>query len=586
MAANNKADVEAYIDGVLSGRIIASKLVKAACQRHLDDLANGHERGIEFDEESANYHINFFPCIKHTTGEYAGEPFELRAFQKFIVWVLFGWKRASDGMRRFRFAFISMARGNGKSPFAAALLLMLFAADNPPEPRAQVYSFATKEKQARIVWEEAYEQVGTSPVLSQMITRLKSNMHDMATGSKFEPCGSDSKVSDGWIIHAAGVDELHAWSHYHRGLFEKIETAMGKRRQPMMVIITTAGDDQSEIWQEQYDFSVQVVTRGNGIEADDRFVFIAEVDKDGPCEPCEGPQCERCGGSGVVPIDALDEKYWGMGNPMLLEPSSPVKIDHLRNLANRARIQPSERNKFFRYHANQLVASFYKLIAPDVWSRGNQPTSIKDGDSCFAGFDWGWRDDLAALSLVFASRYGEARHYQVKVQCWIPEECKRDLTREPWASWIKSGLLTVTSGNTTDVNTIYKYMEGIVKRYEIRGLAYDPNNAREFSTKCVNDWGLETFDFWQTCRWYNEPTRELVNAVREERLVHGGNPLMAWCASNLCAKEDSNEYIMPSKSKSSDKIDPIVATIMGIGLAIRTPALEQSIYETPRSLSL
>jgi phage terminase large subunit-like protein len=565
---DSKPEVEEYIEGVLSGRIIASKLVKAAAQRHLDDLKNGEARGLYFNEESANYHINFFPCIKHTTGEYAGEPFELRAFQKFIIWVLFGWKRVSDDMRRFRFAFISMARGNGKSPFVAALLLMLFAADDPPEPRAQVYSFATKEKQARIVWEEAYEQVGTSPVLESMITRLKSNMNDPSTGSKFEPSGSDSKVSDGWIIHGAGIDELHAWSERHRGLFEKIETAMGKRRQPMAVIITTAGDDQSDIWQEVYDFCVQVVNRDSDVESDQHFVFIAEIDREEPCEACGGNGCGACGMSGALPINALDEKYWAMANPMLLEPHSPVKIDHLRTMANAARIQPVARNKFLRYHANQLVASFYRLISPELWAKGNGSLTITDGMTCYAGFDWGWRNDLAALAMLFPMGN---RTYQVKVQCWIPEECKRDLSREPWATWIRLGLLSVTQGDTTDVDAIYQYMADAVKRYEIKGLAYDPNNAREFSTKCVNEWGIATYDFWQTCRRYNEPTRELLTAMQEKRLLHGGNPLLAWCAGNLCVREDSNEYIMPAKSKSADKIDPCVSTIMALGIAMTEP---------------
>lgn len=583
---NYKKEVQSYIDGVLSGEIPVGKLVRYAVQRHVEDLKEGESRGLYFDEKAANRAIAFFPCIKHTTGEYNGQPFELRKFQMFIVWCVFGWKRLSDGLRRFRYAFISLGRGNGKSPFAAALALLLFACDDPIEHRAQVYAFATKEKQARIVWEEAYEQVGTSPVLKRMIVRLKSNMNIPATGSKFEPAGSDSKKSDGWIIHGAILDEIHAWSHYHRGLREKIETAMGKRRQPLAITITTAGDDQSELWQEDYDFAVQVVTRGNAVESDAHFVFIAEVDREEECQGCSGSDCKRCGGSGQVQVDALNEKYWGMANPMLLEPQSPVKVDHLRTMAAKARVQPSQKNQFLRYHANQLVASFYKLIPAEMWARGNRPLTINDNDACYAGFDWGWRNDLAALSLVFPDKYRGGRNYQIKCQCWIPEGCERDLTREPWASWIREGYLIVTQGDTTDIDAIYKYMGEVISTYQIRQLAYDPNNAREFSTKCVNEWGLEAYDFWQTCRRYNEPTRELVNAVRECRLIHGGNPLLAWCASNLCAKEDSNEYIMPSKSKSTDKIDPIVSSIMGIGLALGELEEGSSIYEQPGNLAL
>lgn len=578
---SHKAEVQRYIDGVLSGEIVAGKLVRAAIQRHVEDLETGPDRGLWFDEQAANDAIDFFPCIRHTTGEYAEEPFELRLFQMFIVWCLFGWKR-EDGFRRFRYAFISLARGNGKSPFAAALSLLLFAADTPIEPRAQVYSFATKEKQARIVWEEAYEQVGTSEGLKRLIVRLKNNMHIPSNGSKFEPAGSDSKKSDGWIIHGAVIDELHAWSEHHRGLHEKIETAMGKRRQPLCLTITTAGDDQSEIWHEQYEFNVQVVTRDNGIESDQHFVYIAEVDRDQPCEACGGDgadQCETCKGRGVVDVDIFDERNWAMANPMLLEPKSPVKISELRSFANKARILPSAANPFRRYHLNQLVASFYRLIPPELWASGNSRLSDLEGRPCHGGFDWGWRNDLAGLALMFP--FEEESRYELKCWAWVPSESPHDLTREPWATWIDRGWLAVTDGNTTDVDAIYKTMGEIVRTYEVRSLAYDPNNAREFSTKCVNEWGIETYDFFQSCRRYNEPTRGFVDALRKGKLRHGGNPLLSWCAGNLTVREDSNEYIMPSKAKSSGKIDPIVAAIMAFSEAKFAETNDAQITSSP-----
>jgi phage terminase large subunit-like protein len=559
---DHSAEVQHYIDGVRNGSIVAGKYIRHAVERHVRDLTRDD---LEFDPHAANRAINFFPCIKHTTGEFKGQPFELRMFQKFIIWCLFGWKRL-DGWRRFRRAFISLGRGNGKSPFAAGIALFMLTMDN--EARAEVYSFATKEKQARVVWEEASHQVGTSPVLSRLVTRLSSNMHVLSTGSKFEPKGSDSKKNDGLVIHCAVKDEVHAWSHYHRGLNETIETAMGKRTQPMALTITTAGDDQSELWLEEYEFNVAVVTPDSGVESDEHFVFIAEIDKDEPCGACQGKGCDECDQSGVVAVDALEERYWAQANPMLNEPNSPVKIEHLRSLAAKARAFPTHRNMFLRYHANQLVASFYRLIPAELWATGNSPVRELEGKDCFAGFDWGWRNDLAGLALVFPTEDGSQRSYDLIAHCWVPEGCEHDLTREPWASFIAGGFLTVTSGNTTDVDAIYGTMQEIVSKYSVRQLAYDPNNAREFSTKCVNEWGIETYDFFQTCRRYNEPSRELVKALKDGRIRHGGNPLLAWCANNLTVKQDSNDYIMPCKGKSQGKVDPLVATCMAMGLAM------------------
>ncbi len=268
-------------------------------------------------------------------------------------------------------------------------------------------------------------------------------------------------------------------------------------------------------------------------------------------------------------MDVFDESVWPMANPMLNEPESPVKIDALRELAAKANILPSAKNTFRRYYANQMVESYYQLITNELWLLGSgQQTDLKDA-FCHGGFDWGWKDDLAGLGLVFPSGEIGERNYEFRTWAWIPEGCKRDLTKEPWRSWIASRQLRVTSGDTTDVEAIYKVMEEeVIPNYQLRTIAYDPNNAREFSSNCVNKWGLETFAFSQTCRKYNEPTRELLKALQEGRINHCSHSLLGWCASNMSVKEDSMEYLMPCKAKSSGKIDPMVAIIMGLSEAM------------------
>ncbi len=557
------SEVQEYMDGVMAGTIVAGRLVRAAVRRHIEDLEHGHERGLEFSPYYATRAIQFFRVLKHTTGEYAGERFEPRGWQKFILWVLFGWRRR-DGTRRFRWAYISVARGNGKSPLAAAIANYLFIADEPPEPRSQVYAFATKEAQARdIVFEEAKKQIEQVPAFDGMIERLRSNMNIIVApwnGSKFEPKGGDSKKSDGWILHGGVIDELHEWHANQRKLFEKIETSMAKRRQPLVTIITTAGDDDSEIWQEQYDFYSMVVDRSNSVESDSHFAYIAEIDADAECPKCEGVGCQYCDLVGRIPVDPLDEDYWPQANPMLAEPRSPVKIDELRSMAAKARIMPSALNTFRRYYANQRVASFFKLITPEMWAKGAGELPDLTDHACYAGFDWGWKDDLAALALVFPL---DGKYY-IRCWAWIPRDGKRDLLQEPWATWIRNGIVTATDGDTTDINAVYTVTKQIIEQYELKSMAADPSNCREYLTRCVNEWGITTYEFYQSTKKYNEPTRGFVDLLNKGRICHGNNPLLAWCANNLTVKEDSSEYIMPAKSKSADKIDPIVATIMGL----------------------
>lgn len=548
----NKQLVDKYIKDVLSGKRVAGKYEIAAVKRHLADLKNARKRGFRFDAKLASAACDFFPLLKHTDGEWAGKPFELKPFQRFIVWCLFGWVRISDGMRRFRQALIELARGQGKSPFAAAILILIWAFDCPIEQRAQGFTAATKKDQAKIVFDQAKLYVEQSPELRSIIKVFKTNLSVPYTNSTLRILGQDSKNVDGLIPHVVILDELHAWQERHRDLWGKIVTAMGKRRQPLMLVITTAGDDESEIWSEIYDLCTQIVDLESPVEADDWFVFICEIDDDD---------------------DPFEERNWHKANPMLAE--GVVKIDHLRNLAQLARIDPVRKHEFLRYHLNKRVTADTKLFPQELWAGGAGELPDLAGLPCHGGFDWGWKDDLAALALVFpletiavGGSESEApdfkRTYATKVRAWIPEDTPRDLTAEPWASWIRDGHLIVTRGNSTDTAAIYSYVREVSDKYGIKTIAMDPNNCREFGSRVQPEFGIEPFWFGQNHGKYNEPTRELMAALNEGRFNHGNNPLLAWCANNVLGSVDSREYVKPEKKRSKDKIDPMCAVIMGL----------------------
>lgn len=561
---DHSGDIAAYCDGVLDGSIVSGSLVKAAVRRHVADLETVEERGRWFDVAAANRAINVFACLSHTAGEYAGEPFILRRFQKFIIWNLFGWKR-EDGSRRFRKAFVSLARGNGKSPLGAGIANVLFRADDPPEPRAEVYALATKEKQARIVWEEATNQIrkSKSASLKAGVVIQKKNMHMPENGSKFEPLGSDSETNDGWNIHCAIIDELHAWKETHRGLFDVVETAMAKRRQPMRVIITTAGTDDSQLWIEEKDWSEQVVVGAQ--KQDDLFVYIAEIDRDRECNKCTGKGCEYCEKTGRIEVDPLDPAVWAQSNPMLNEPRPTCKIDEMQSLANKARVQPAAMNRFRRYYANQMIASYSSEYPAELWARGNLPLADLAGRRCFGGFDYGHNRDLAALALVFP--FPELGEYHVKIWAWAPRDGVIDFSVDPWASFISSGALMVNDGDTVDPHEIYKVVEEIRDNYELASMAFDPSNAREFGTKCLNEYGIPIFSFPQNCQKYNEPMTAVSEALRNGKFRHGGDRLLSFAARNAVVRVDSMNRRMPHKPKSKGKIDPIVAMLMAFSEA-------------------
>lgn len=530
-----------YIHGVKTGKIVAGQLVKAAVNRHLRDLRTAKKRGLYFDKEIAKQAIDFFALFKHTTGKFAGEPFLLEPWQKFLIWVLFGWRRCADGLRRFREAFVSIARGNGKSPLAAVIGLMLFACDCPIEPRAEVVVAATKFKQAGLLFSEAKRQANTCPSFARRLEVLKNQLNFPLNESAFFPLGSDSDTQDGFVLHGAILDELHAWRERHRGLYDKIDTAFGKREQPLKVTITTAGDDKSVIWKEQYDVARQVAT--GVFEDDSLFVLIYEIDDED---------------------DIHDPVAWRKANPNM---GISVKEDFLKRLSNKARISPVFAYTLKRYHCNKLTESASKAISSELWKRGQRAVRKNlAGRTCYGGLDLGWRDDLASFYLVFPNK--KRTRFDLLGWSWIPAESERNLTEEPFRSWLQNGILQGTPGDTTDDKAILQKIQWARDTFDLQTIAIDPNNGRSMANVLVNELDIEVFEFFQTCAKYNEPCREFLRQLKNGAIRHGGDPVLTWAASNLVFIHDANDRVKPSKRNSTEKIDPVVATIMAFSEAL------------------
>ncbi len=225
MAKGTTDPVTAYAHAVADRAVVASRLMRLACARHLDDLASGPGRGLRFDAGAARHAIEFFGFLRHSKGEWAGRTFTLAPWQAFVVGALFGWQR-SDGLRRFRTAYCAVPRKNGKSTLSAGIGLYLLVADG--EQGAEVYSAATSRDQARIVFDEAKRMVQASPALKRRVGILINNLHVAASNARFMPLSSDASTMDGLNVHGAIIDELHA--HKTRHVVDVLETATGASR--------------------------------------------------------------------------------------------------------------------------------------------------------------------------------------------------------------------------------------------------------------------------------------------------------------------------------------------------------------------
>ncbi len=553
-----KDKVQRYIDGVLSGDVVAGKYVIKAVQRHVDDLATAGDRGFYFDEDAATKACMFFPlCLRHYAGEWAGQPFALSDNQAFIVWCLWGWRRIETRMRRFRTAYITAARKWGKSTFCAGIALLSICCESPPEPGAEVYCVATKMAQARIVFDTAAAIRSRSPAIQEYTEKQQAFIRSLPNtpqpDSIFRFIGSDSDTTDGLNIHCAILDELHAWkSKQHSGLWNVLTTASGSRRQPLLVIITTAGDESSEIWSRRDTNSVAILDaaeRGESL-GDNHFAFIARVDEKD---------------------DVFDPANWPKANPNY--PVTP-RPEYLQEQADECKLSAVDTAKFTRYHANRQVSSVNKAIDDRLWIRAEgQFGDWSKADYIGGGFDLGSHDDLAAAARVAKFDTGdveqdedsgeETRVYRYEIECqsWIDEYSKRNLNVDPWATWVANGSLNVTTQAITDV-------ERYLLTNDCDGVAFDQNNARRsaeaFQAQRGEEWAVK---MPQVASHYNEPIRAFINLLKRGLIVHNGDPVLAWAVSNLHLKENSRREVIPAKPNSEAKIDPIVAVFMAFRMA-------------------
>lgn len=550
-------DVENYIDGVLSGEIVAGRLVKLACQRHRHDLEHAWERGFVFDRDIATRACMFFPLVcRHSIGEWDGQPFNLSPWQKFVVWCIFGWRKIDTKTRRFSCAYISVARKNGKTSVLAALALLLMYADEPFEPGAEIYVAATKERQAHIMYREACRIVKSSPTLSK-IARIRSAPHGIhyeAHNSSFAPLGSDSQTTDGLNIHGSLMDEIHEWGERHRGLKDKLETGTGSRRQPLQVMITTAGTDHSQIWIEEDGYGERVlesVVTGNILD-DSRFVYIARIDEED---------------------DPLDEKCWPKANPNL---GISAKVEKIQEFANKAKSQPTALSVLTRYYCNRRVGSTERAISLDAWMKGKDAVEIDDGAYGHGGLDIGRSDDWCAISAVFPMEIADveeevdgekktvrrATRWEIISKAWCCKEGDFRIDREPFRRWIAEGRLVAHEGNQVDFAEVVDEIVSWSAKYNLLTWAYDPNHARLIASQLEQKHGIQMFSFAQFERFYNEPCIRFVQEMSAGNIRHGNDPVLEWQAGNLKYARSHGGLVKPDKSNNESKIDGMVATLM------------------------
>lgn len=574
--------VTAYAQGVLDGEIVAGRLVRLACARHMRDLVEGRERGLRWRPDQAEFVFGFFSkLLRHYDGKFKGLPFALSPFQQFIVGSLFGWVRA-DGTRRFQQAYIEIGKGAGKTPMCAGIGLYGLLMDD--EPAAEIYAAATKEEQAKILWNDAYSMAEASPDLAPLLDFKVRNLAVLATKSVFRPVSSEHRGLDGKRVHMALVDELH--EHPSAAVVDKMSAGFKARRQPLLVMITNSGVDRESVCWHKREYSRQVL---EGLLDDDAaFAYICGLDACAECRAAgydqPNPGCRDCD-------DWRDEAVWEKANPNL--DITPGR-DYLRKQVTRAMGAPSEQNTILRLNFCVWTQQATHWLDVDAWLSQPPQTPAEQlaGRPCYIGVDLSRTTDLTAVALLFPDADGGA---DVLMRFYMPEDAVFGRSRSdhvPYDAWVRDGWIQATPGAVVDYDYIRADITGvlpggdvrpgsIVETYDVREVGVDPYNATQFSIALMAD-GLNVVNVRQGAMTLSAPAKGLERLVMARQFRHGDNPVLRWMAGNVAIESDAGGNIKPTKAKSTGRIDGIAAIVTGLSRMMLASGDGKSYYEDNR----
>lgn len=446
-----------------------------------------------------------------------------------------------DGLRQYRTVYVEIPRKNGKSTLAAAIALYLLMADG--EQGGEVYGAAVDCDQASIVFNTAAEMVNRTPGLDKLLRVIPSTKRILHAGSGSFYRAIPGDAAGSWGFNASGIifDELHVQKN--RELWDALTTSTASREQPLIFAITTAGYDRNSICWEVHDYALKVQ---EGIIDDPTFLPVVYA----------ADETE----------DWTDEEVWRRANPSLGE---TFTIDYLREEFKRAKQVPAFQNTFRRLYLNQWTQQSERWLDIAAWDKcSGFPELVElEGQVCYGGLDLASTTDIAAFVLVFpvGEMFAVLPHFFVPSEN-IEERERRD--RVPYREWVRQGLITATPGNVIDYRSIDLKIRELGAIHNIKEIAFDRWGATEIIQN-LDDAGFTVVQFGQGFASMSPPTKELLNLVLSEKLMHGGNKVLRWMADNMVVRTDPAGNIKPDKSKSTERIDGLVATIMGLDRAVR-----------------
>lgn len=504
---------------------------------------------MPFDQQKADRACNFFEAIlKHTKGEYGDKPFILLPHQEAGLSYVFG-TVDEDGYRIVKTWYDEVPKKCGKSEQAAGTAL--YVLDQDGEPGCEVYSAASTKDQAALVFRVAAAMVRKSPYLSRkwrIIDSTKTIISRKDPTCFYRAIAADGDSADGINPHCVIVDELHRWKgRKAEELWQILRKSQIARRQPLTVIITTAGvPDESPICWQEHEY-VRRMLEGV-IEQNPRYFG-------------------RIWGA-AVEDDPGDPQVWAKAIPSLDVNGGFLKSETISEIYEEARSKgESELAEFSRYHLNIWTRGQRRYIAPHIWQQNSGELRAIIERPCYAGVDLSSNIDLTGLSLIFPDERDGS--IDILPFAWMPGDMIRARERTdkvPYRQWAKDGHIEVSDGAVIDQSLVKQKLRWARECFELREVAYDPWHATQFAIELEAE-GFAMVAVRQGAKSLSEPMKMLKQLAMEQKIRHAGHPVLGWNIDCLDAKDDGNDNVAPVKpdrNKSDKRIDLAVATIMAI----------------------
>ena len=528
---------------------------KQACKRFLDDLKRADEDKecpFYFDEVEANKVLSFFKYLKHSKGVLAGQPIVLTGLSKFVACNIYGFYLKKNGYRRFRKAFISMGRKGQKSQLQAGFALYEMSVISTKYSNLnECYCAGVRRKQSKIIFDECKLMLRGS-VLSTKFKQTRDRITHIKTGSFLEALSKEDKKSGEGTNPAMGILDEYK-DHEDNGFYETLETGMNAQKTPLLIIISTAGNNIScPMYTQEYPYCSNILNKT--IKNDDYFTVICEVEKDD---------------------DISDYRVWEKANELLF--TYEEGINGLKKSYNVAKEIPQKMTSFlvknlnmWQNKANDGYMDMDKFKECKV---KKIPYELKERD-VYIGIDVASKIDLCSVSFEFPVIDNNIMKFIIKQHSFIPNQDalmqRKIVDKMPYDTWLRQGYVSLTNSAIVDQQQVIEYCINTCREngWNIKAFCVDPHNAGLLITTLA-DMGLDVYEIYQSAKHLDEPTSNFREQVYCKNVIYEYDPLLEWTMSNARIVTNSgNGYIKIDKDASRFKIDPVDAILCAHKLAM------------------